>query len=205
MSFNSILVPVDFTINTLVAITKGIQLCEGPNPEMHLFHVRSAMDRGILGGYRHLGSYFNDEKEDRNFRLQQRLEEYLTLIRRSKNNINTSYRISYATTIEIAIAERAKDIGADLIVIGKNSQHSLFPFLNTVVPNRLAKRTGISVLTVKPGALSSTLKTVVVPLNSRYSEKKVNIINELKKKFYLNIRLLLIVERGDDPEKLQTS
>jgi len=205
MSFNSILIPVDFTVNTLVAITKGIQLCEGPNPEIHLFHVRSAMDSGILGCYRHLVSYFNDENEDHNFRLQQRLEEYLTLIRKSKNNINTCYRISYATTKEKAIAQRAKDIGADLIVIGKNSQHSLFPFLNTVVPNRLAKRTGISVLTVKPGALSSTLKTVVVPLNSRYSEKKVNIINELKKKFYLNIRLLLIVERGDDPEKLQTS
>jgi len=205
MSFNTILIPVDFTVNTRLAIAKGIQLCEGPNPEIHLFHVQSSIESGIPGYFRNLVSYFNDEHEQHNFRLQQRLEECVTYIHKLKNNINTRYQISYSTFIEKAIADRAKDIAADLIIIGKNSQHSLFPFLNTVVPNRLAKRTGISVLTVKPGALFTPLRTVVVPISSKNPERKTTVINELRKKFNLNIRLLLLVQEGDDREKLQAS
>jgi hypothetical protein len=106
--------------------------------------------------------------------------------------------------VEKTIAEKAKEITADLVIICKNSQHSILPFLNTVVPSRLAKNTGISVLTVKPGALSGTVRTVVVTMSSKYPDKKVNIINELKKKFYLNIRLLLMVEKDDDPDTLRT-
>jgi len=205
MSFNTILIPVDFTVNTRLAIAKGIQLCEGPNPEIHLFHVQSPVESGIPGYFKNLVSYFSDEHEQHNFRLQQRLEECVTYIHKLKNNINTRYQISYSTFIEKAIADRAKDIAADLIIIGKNSQHSLFPFLNTVVPNRLAKRTGISVLTVKPGALFTPLRTVVVPISSKNPERKTTVINELRKKFYLNIRLLLLVQEGDDREKLQAS
>jgi nucleotide-binding universal stress UspA family protein len=205
MGFNTILIPVDFTVNTRVAIAKGIQLCEGPNPEIHLIHVPKLMTGGIFGYYQHLVSYFNGEMDQNNSRLQERLRECSSYIGKLKNSIVTSYSISFTKMIEKAIAEKAREIAADLIVIGKNSQHSQLPFLNTVVPSRLAKRTGISVLTVKPGALSSTVKTVVIPINSHYSEKKVDIINDLKKKFYLNIRLLLVVKRDDDPEKLQTT
>ena len=205
MSFNTILIPVDFTVNTRVAIAKGIQLCEGPNPEVHLFHVPKLISNGIFSYYQHVVNYFNGENEQGKLKPQQRVEEWLRYIGELRTEITTSYSVSYSAMIEKAIAEKAKEIAADLIVIGKNSQHSLLPFLNTVIPSRLAKRTDISVLTVKPGALSSTLKTVVVPINSVYSGKKVDIINDLKKKFYLNIRLLLIVDRDDDLEKLQTS
>ena len=196
MGFNTILIPVDFTVNTRVAITKGIQLCEGSNPQLHLIHIPNLLNSGIFGYYRQLVTYFHDEIEQDNSRLQQRLEECLNYIRKLRDDITTCYWISYSTTIEKAIAEKARDIAADLIVIGKNSRHSVLPFLNTVVPSRLAKHTGISVLTVKPGALSSSLKTVVVPISSKYPAKKVTIINELGKKFYLNIRLLLLVEKG---------
>jgi len=205
MSFSTILIPVDFTVNTQVAITKGIQLCEGPGAEIHLLHVPSAVTNGILGYYRHLVACLNDEGELDNSHIRQRLGECLSFIRKLRNDISIRYWISYSTTIEKAIAEKAKEINADLIVIAKNSQHSLVPLPNTVDPNRLAKRTGISVLTVKPGALSTTLKTVVVPINPKNPEKKITIINELRKKYYLNIMLLLLVEKGDDREKLQTS
>ena len=172
---------------------------------VHLVHVTKRISSGIFVYYQHFANYFNSENEQGNSRLKERLQECAGYIAELKNGIITSYSISHSAMVEKAIAEKAGEIAADLIVIGKNSQHSLLPFLNTVVPSRLAKHSGISVLTVKPGALSSTLKTVVVPINSRYSEKKVDIINGLKKKFYLNIRLLLIVERDDDPDKLQTS
>src|SRR5688572_1238140 len=148
MGFNTILIPVDFTVNTRVAITKGIQLCEGPDPEIHLIHVPQVLTRGIFGYYRQLVSFFHDKKEQDNSGLQQRLEECLSYIGKLRNDITTCYWIAYSTTIEKAIAHKARDLAADLIIIAKNSQHSLLPFLNTVVASRLAKQTGISVLTV---------------------------------------------------------
>ena len=205
MSFNTILIPVDFTVNTRVAIIKGIQLCEGPTPEIHLLNVPQAMTTGIFGYYRRVVAYFNGGNEQNNSQLHQKLEKCLSDIKKLRNDINATYWISDSTMVEKTIAKKAQEIAADLIIIGKNSQHSLLPFLNTVVPSRLAKETGISVLTVKPGALSSTVKTVVVPMSSIYPEKKVNIINELKKKYYLNIRLLQLVEKDDDPDTLRAS
>ena len=205
MGFNTILIPVDFTVNTRVAITKGIQLCEGPNPVIHLVHVPKAMRRDFFDHFRYLVTNLDGENERDNSQLQQRLEEYVEYIGQIREDVAACCWISHSATIEKAIAEKAQEIGADLVVIAKNSQHSLLPFLNTVVPSRLAKQTGISVLTVKPGSLSAVLKTVVVPISPKYSEKKVSVINDLRRKYNLNIRLLLLVEKGDDPEKLQTS
>lgn len=205
MSFKTILIPVDFTVNTRVAISKGIELCEGPDPVIHLVHVPKIIATGSFEYYRQLFAYPVDSGEADNSRLQQRLEECSLYIRKIRSDITTCYWISYTTPIERAIAEKAADIAADLIIIGKNSQHSLLPFLNTIVPSRLAKHTGISVLTVKPGAISSTLRTVVVPISSRHPEQKAAVINELGNKFYLHIRLLLLIEKSDDPETMQAS
>jgi len=203
MQFNTILVPVDFTVNTRVAIEKAIAICDGPNPAIHVIHVPEPTS--VFGNYRifFTDGHYADEREDS--RLQLRLKECLLYISKLRSDITTCYWISYSTSVERAIKEKAVDIAADLIIIGKNSRHSVLPFLNTVVPSRLSKSTGISVLTVKPGALSSHVKTVVVPISPKHPEKKVAVINGLGNKFHLHIRLLLLVEKDDDPQTLQNS
>jgi len=206
MKFNTILIPVDFSVNTEVAIQKGIDLCEGPNPAIHLLHIPQIVPTSAFGYYRYLTSYSFDDIGHLTVEATERLRKWQFYIISKRPDIATFCWIPYDDSIERAIEQKAKSIHADLIVIGKNSQHSLLPFFNTVIPNRIAKRTGISVLTVKPGAFSNNIRTVVVPIGVKFPERKVEVINSFgNKKYYMHIRLLLLVEKGDDPGVLQAS
>lgn len=205
MSFNTILIPTDFTVNTEVAIQKGIELCEGPNPSIHLLHVPQITPESPFGYYRYLTSYpFNDTEESIRA-ANEKLYQWRYLIEQARHDVATFGWIPYNVPISKAIEQKARRINADLIIIGKNSQHSLLPWLNTVIPSHIAKQTNISVLTVKPGSLSSPLRTVVVPIGTMFPEKKVEIINSLGNKYFIHIRLLILVRKGDDTSKLQTS
>lgn len=60
-------------------------------------------------------------------------------------------------------------------------------------------------LTVKPGSLDQELKMIVVPIDEKYPERKVDMILALRHKFRGHIRLLLILEKTDDPDILQAA
>jgi nucleotide-binding universal stress UspA family protein len=174
MRFSKILIPVDFTINTEVAIRKGMALCDSSDSSIHLLHVLAKK-----------GSSKNQ------------LEVLKKLITNTRPDIFVDVWIEEKRSIESSIIKNAVKINADLIVIGKNSHHSFFPFLNTVFPARVAQKTGITVLTVKPGAKDHTIKTVVVPVGEQFRNNKVDVINALRKKFPINICLVTFLE-GDE-------
>lgn len=205
MRFNTILIPVDFTVNTEVAIAKGIELCEGPRPAIHLVHATGLHPTSAFEYCKHLIGLPVNKNDHTISVAKEQLGEWIEYIKSVRSDITTFDWITSSPSVELAIAKRAATIAPDLIIIGKNSQHSLLPFLNSVSPGRVAYRTGISVLTVKPGALAGTLKMVVVPVDSGFPEKKVAILNALGDRFFIHVRLLILVGRDDDPEKLQTS
>ena len=101
--------------------------------------------------------------------------------------------IDQSVSVQTAIKTKAKEIAADLIVIGQTSTHYILPFLKTVLPMRLASSTHIPVLTVKPGALHNRSKTVIVPVTDEISEIKMNALELLCKKTRLDIHLITFV------------
>ncbi len=203
MKLNKILIPVDFTVNTEVAVKKAVELYAEPNSFIHLLHVPDQASTSAFGYYR----YLTDQSiiEEQQTKLKEKLGWWEAHIKDLRPDITTFSWISYGSSVEKAIATKAKSTGTDLIIIGKNSQHSLFPFLNTVAPGRLASRTGIPVLTAKPGALNNFVRTVVVPVGPTFPEKKIAIINWLTDKFFLHVRLLVLVSKQDDPQLRQNS
>ncbi|HLG39436.1 MAG TPA: universal stress protein [Chitinophagaceae bacterium] len=205
MNFNSVLIPVDFSVNTEVAILKGIELCQGPDPSIHLLHVQPIAPSDIFDFWRYMAGYPYYGREEQNEGARQKLKEWLFFIRQKRNDITTFFWIVYDNSVEKAIIKKTKTLQADLVIVAKNSQHSMLPFLNTVVSSRIAQKTGAAVLTVKPGALGLSMKMVVVPIGSGFPERKIEIINSLRSNFKIHIRLLILVEKSDDPELLQTS
>jgi hypothetical protein len=99
--------------------------------------------------------------------------------------------------VQNAISEKAKQIGADVIVIAKKSVHSWFPFLNTVVSTRLAISSGVPVLTVKPGCLNQPIKTVVIPMDDEFPERKIAMVYAVRKKSWIRIRLIAFSGDGN--------
>ena len=101
-----------------------------------------------------------------------------------------------ADTVQDGVIEHANEINPDLIIIGKHSRHPWMSFLNSVQPNTIAKATGSAVLTVKPGAASTTIKSIVVPVAARIPKRKIELIVALKKKFPITVHLITIKHDG---------
>ena len=84
----------------------------------------------------------------------------------------------------------------DVIIIGKNSHHTTFPFLNTVSPGRIAKETGFPVLMVKPGSIDSKVKSIVVPVGLSVPKRKIELLVALRKKFRISIHLVTFLQKN---------
>jgi nucleotide-binding universal stress UspA family protein len=205
VKFSTILVPVDFTVNTEVAIKKALALCENPEATIHLLHIPKISVTNVVNFYQNYPWHSSKAEDSTIIEAEKQMEKLKNYILVIKRDINVITWVSYENSVESAIINKAKAIQADLVVIGKNSHHSWLPFLNTVVPVRVAKKTGMAVLTVKPGAINHQIKTVVIPISNKIPERKIATIDALRKKFRIHICLVTFLDNGDDPEILPSS
>src|SRR4051812_40926271 len=162
-AFGNILIPVDLSINTEIAVKKAIELAED-GTVFQLLHVRTlsippfsaTKDDNPLDGKPDLIAQ----------KIDLRLQQWKSSIEDHTRNIRVHTWVVIRDSIQSAIEEKAIKLKADLIIIGKNSNHSILPFLNTVVPSKIVKNTGIPVLTVKPGSFHNKTRTVVIPISA---------------------------------------
>lgn len=183
--FKKVLVPVDFSLNTEVAINKTLELMDDEGSEIHLLHVDKSTSL----------------KKDAISDCEKKLKQWKEVIEDDHPFISVHTSVEESNSIQTSIEKKAKEIGADLIVIGQSSTHNWLPVLKTVLPMRLAKSARTAVLTVKPGALHSKTKTVVVPVAGEMSGNKMQILERLCKKMRLNIHLVSFIdEKNDLPE-----
>lgn len=188
--FNTILIPVNFTVSTEVAIQKALTLCPEPGTTFHLLYVCGTRPGSLF--------YPDSLMQKKEIAAGARMDHLVAQTQGKRDDIYISGSV-IPGDIETVIALKAKEINADLVVIGKNSHHSWLPFLNTVVPSRLAKKTGIAILTVKPGSIDHPIRTVVIPVSDHFPEKKMAIVNSLRKKSWITIRLVTFTGRADSP------
>ena len=179
-SFKTILVPVDFSINSEVATNKALEVIDEGSADLHLVHVRN---NSFLGTPKKRSQISEDQADRFMNQWKQTIEEDFSSIK-----VHT-WQLK-GDRVQKAIGNKAKDLGADLIVVGKNSNHTWFPFLNTIVPGELAGQTGVAVLTVKPGSLHNKLRTMVVPVTDHLSENKTEIIAALTRKYKMKVHLV---------------
>lgn len=198
--FNTILIPVDFSINTDVAIAKAIELCPASGGEIHLFHIQR-LSLLNLPGYLHHCVTGNSWLDVDSFTAQaeRRLQEFKAKIANRRPGIQVCSWVHMGGPIEKSIAAKAKRIHADLIIIGKHSHHSLLPFLNTVVPSRLATASGVPVLTAKPGCMMSKTKTAVISITNQFPGTKLAILEAMHRKLSLQVYLVTFLKDGHNP------
>lgn len=196
INFKTILIPADFTINTDLALEKALAFVH-PGSEIHLLHVARKVK-----GYNHIFSFsYFDKHPVTPEEARKRLEELVSQIALKHQHITVHAALRAGGNVEQAIRDKSKEIKADLVIIGKSSEHWL-PFFNTVLCGRLAKNTGIPVLTVKPGAINQEIRTVVIPVEKQFSQSKISGLVGLIKKTRIQICLLAFAEKKDRPDQL---
>ncbi|HEX6914863.1 MAG TPA: universal stress protein [Chitinophagaceae bacterium] len=195
-SFKTILIPVDFTINTDVAIGKALELSLPGFTRIVLLHVTD--QRNIAGA---IG---RAEKPSRHSELEsiRRLRDK-TLENSHETEIQTV--IISNRSVEAGVISYAGELRPDLIIIGKNNHHSFFPFLNTVVISKISAETGAAVLTVKPGSVNRKMETVVMPVCDYFPKRKIDLLANLGSRMKLNVHLLTILGSRQQPDNHSAS
>lgn len=190
--FNSILVPVDFSENTDIAISKALSMspCEGCI--LHLLHVQQIGHRNFLQFLKQLFRGYSWKQVQTGINnSEMKLVNLKQSVEAGRNDIKVHTSVCYGETVENMITKKAVNLGVDLVVLGKRSRHSSLPNLNTVIPSRIALSTGVPVLTVKPGSLYNTVKKVVIPVGPDYPASKLSVVEALQNEPGMEIMLVV--------------
>ena len=192
--FEKILIPVDFTINTKVAIDKALSVAEIDNTTFYLLHIHTGPLRIVSGNSATSMRFFLKRfQRERNF-IEARFQLLKAEIEEKHPGVHVITQIADEGTVEKSIIGKARELMPDLILLAKKSHHYLFPFLNTVVPTRIVQQTQLPVLIAKPGSIDNVIKTIVMPIDEKFPQKKIDVIQALKRKTRVNIMLVAFTE-----------
>lgn len=196
--FKSILIPVDFSVNTEVAVNQAIDLASVTGSTIHLLHViRPKTLWGIIPAANL--SMFPARENYYAKKVMSKLDELKCSIEGSVSYCKVNTYVTEGT-IYGSIQDAAKEIKPELIIIGKNSNHKYFSLFNSVCPNGLAKSTGYPVLTVMKNTGDTKIKIIVVPVSSFIPKRKIELVMELSKKYRAAIHLVTIPNEIDFKE-----
>jgi nucleotide-binding universal stress UspA family protein len=172
-SFKIILIPVDFSVNTEVAVSKAMEIIDPEGSKIHLLHiVKPSIPESAISF------------------IEQKLLQWKTSIEETSPNPAVTFQGLRSSHLQQCIQDTASEIEADLIVIGKSSHHKWLPVFNTVLPMKIPEQTGIPVLTVKPGALHNRIRIVVVPVTDKLPRNKMTALEILGRRGNLHIHLI---------------
>jgi nucleotide-binding universal stress UspA family protein len=195
--FRTILIPVDFSVNTEVAVCKAIEISDAKDVMIYLVHVY----KPSMFQARFEKASIAEKQIDAALRLKewkQHIKEHLPLAK-VHGEVETN------DSVEQGIIKRCVELKPDLVVIGKKSNHAHLPMLNTVTPSAISKQTKCAVLTVKPGCLHNKIKNVVVPVNDEVPQMKIDAIASLCKKNRVKVYLVTFVNGDHVPEEFSAS
>jgi nucleotide-binding universal stress UspA family protein len=187
----NILIPVDFSVNTDVAIEKGLDLAE-IGSTIHLLHVHR-FDLPLVLPAMHWASPILPADLEQ---TSQKLEQTKHQIESARPGINVCTWIIPGAPVQKEIEKKAIALGADLVIIGKRKYHPLFPLFNTVIPKKIIARTGIAVLAVKPESINSKTRTIVIPVFQQATYYKKDIVAAICNKLRLKIHLVTFSENA---------
>lgn len=188
-TFKTILVPVDFTINTDLAINKAVELSDRNGTKIYLLHVTSAEEKSdsLLPG------------------ASEKMEQWKTSIEEAMSFISVEILLENKGQLRKTIELMAAKLDVDLVVIGKHSHPNWHPFFKHLAPGMLAENLGRAVLTVRPGSMCNKIRTVLIPVSNNISNHKMNSIAALINKPGIRIHLVTFVKDRQNTEDFSVS
>lgn len=186
IAFDKILIPVDFSLNTEIAVKRAAGLVGSGEAVLHLLHVMPPGKHAV-----HQFKVWAVEKE---------LEQWKDYIRIHYPSLRVKTLILKGGSAQRMIIEAAEMLKPDLIVIGRQNKRRRWAFPGGISPDSIAKKSNCPVLTVKPGSLNTRTKVIVIPIRDFLPERKLEWGVMLARRFKAQVHLLAI---RDSPEPRQ--
>jgi nucleotide-binding universal stress UspA family protein len=196
IAFNKILIPVDFSLNTDIAIKRAAALA-GADTVLYLLHI---VPPGKSAA--HHFKMWAAEKE---------LDQWKNAIRVSNPALKVKTHLFKGHSVQQLIIDCAAMLNPDLVVIGKQHgrrgwlgrwvmMRGRWRFSSGVSPDVIARKSNCPVLTVKPGSIDSRNKVIVIPIRDFLPERKLEWAVLLARKFKGQVHLLAIQENPEPKE-----
>jgi len=188
-SFKNILIPVDFTLATEIAVQKSLELIDPVNSSVYLLHVSPTKSA---------------KKNVGNGTIAQLLK-YKTIIDEAFPGLLVQMSVVRCKNIQDAVAEKAEEIKPDLIIIAKNSNRKWFSFNKTIDPGKLATKTHCATLVIKPGSVKNKIQSIVIPVISRVPARKLDMLIPLAARKKATVFLLSMMSEATGFDDSSTS
>lgn len=201
INFKKILLPVDFSINTEVAVKKTLQLIEAQGSIIYLYHV---IGHSLWESFKKNPLFLLKCSKLRNESKQARhkLFQWKYAIRQAFPYTKIKIEIEIAGNIQKAIIRKAHSFQPDLIIIGKKQNHSRLSFRKTIPSAQIAAKSNSPVLSIEPENNHDIIKSIVMPVEDFVHRGKIEMIAALSKKFRLRIHLITVRKLNDRPTSI---
>lgn len=198
--FSNILIPVDFSINTEIAVQKALWFAGQGKIMIHLLHVINTSPQG--GGlYTHsFPGSFPVATLSLKTLGKSRLQEIKDRILGAVSHAEVAIHVAAHKPVQETVIYYASELQTDLVIIGKNKNHNWLPFLKTINTNEVSRKTKCAVLTVKPGGVSNKIRSVVMPMGRTIPERKIELLGAITGGNRPKVHLVSIFKK-DDPDK----
>ena len=198
--FKRILVPVDFTEGSDIAIRKAVQLAEPSETAICLLYVCKPLF--CLNIFSNAGYIVAPASEILSVKeIEAKIHDYKSYIDEHLDGVIVETVIPGAGKMQHKIEETAELFGPDLIIIYKRGNKSLFNFFNPVSPERVAQKTDCPVLTIKDGSELNKIRNIVLPVTQRVPARKLEIAIKLARVFNAQIHLISFPDCSDEGKK----
>jgi nucleotide-binding universal stress UspA family protein len=198
--FKKILVPVDFTEGSEIAIRKAVQLSEPGKSVICLLYICKPLFS--LNPFSNTGYIVAPTSEILTIsEIEQKICDYKALITRHLDGVIVETVISEAGKLHQKIEETAEIFGPDLIIIYKRGNRSFFHFFNQIPSEKVAQKTGCPVLTIKEGSEKKKIRNIVLPVTQRIPSRKLDIAIKLAKAFSAQIHLISFPDCSNEETK----
>ncbi|HVK46639.1 MAG TPA: universal stress protein, partial [Pseudobacter sp.] len=192
--FNNILVPVEFSKQTSQVVSKAVMIANQFKCDLHLVFVENG---GMADADKHLVEVLTEgELTDYDVKMQELKAEFLPLLEDGLQLLTVMHKGSR----EQYIISYALQHAIDLIMVEKPRSILPMRFSRSFNINRISKKTGCPVLTVKGTAELEAIRNIVLPVDAHLPLRKVMFASYLAKHFNARIHLIALSEPGDEDD-----
>lgn len=198
--FNKILVPVDFSTISIVALDRAIEtavLCN--SNELHLISVVDintigylvAVEPGVMINYGSVDDHIKNA------------ETKMLVIKENilkKHQVNIKYKITVGNLFT-AINEYTETEKIDLIVMATSGSDGIKEFIFGSNSQYVAEKVNCPILTVKSNNASDLYKKIILPIENFYPKNKLAFAKAIAKIFKSEIHLVCLKNELNNADK----
>jgi hypothetical protein len=194
--FRRVLLPVDFSISTEIAIKRLIELIGEDKSVLHLVHVINPFSILIAEPFRFF-SAAGMRRSAAYKKAAHKLEQWKQSVQDALVNSSVTAEILFSSDTEKALVNKINTVNPELIVVCGSSVKAWLAQPGAVSGGRIASRTAHTVLALRAAILDSRLQTVVVPIGNFVPQKKLISIAAAYNRQHFKIYLVSVQKTVD--------